>query len=442
MRRWIHHLLCLSLWLGTCVAFAEVPSVAALPTQDREVIALPAEDSAVPALDEAEAQVPQHIEVPVLKSPVTDLTGSLDSDWIAAMQQRLLALQQRKGSQIAILMLPSTGEDSIEQFATRVFEQWRLGRQSVDDGVLVLVAKDDRTMRIEVGYGLEGAIPDVSAGRIIQEYMVPAFRSGDFAGGIEQAVDTLERLIDGEALPEQQRPSRGLTYEGWLLLIALIGGGVAGIVLRRRWVGVKIVLPVLVVGAVLMAASGLKSALGLLFALPFDMLVGAGIGALAAGSRKSAWIVGGIIGYLVALILIASTFAVDGGDVALYGLAAPMGGAIGLVFLCLPLFLAYSTWKRSRLEFGIRLAIALAMAGFVVHVSEVLQQPWELPDSLVLLPMLFFPMLFAFLPGGSSGSGSSGSGSSSSGGSSSSSSGSSYSGGGGSSGGGGASGSW
>ncbi|WP_448682136.1 TPM domain-containing protein [Pseudomonas nicosulfuronedens] len=427
MTLWIRCALYLFILLGTTGVRAEVPTT----------VALPASDTLVAAPDEAEPAPAGSIAVPELKSPVTDFTGTLGSDWVAAMKQRLLALQQRKGSQIAILMLASTGEDSIEQFATRVFEQWRLGRRGVDDGVLVLVAKDDRTMRIEVGYGLEGAIPDVVAGRIIREEMVPAFRSGDFAGGIENAVNVLERLIDGETLPDE-RGSGGLTWEGWLLLIGLLGGGVAGVVLRRRWLAVKIVLPALAVATVLMAVSGgLRSLPMLLMAIPFSMLFGAGIGALAAGSRLSAGIVGGIIGYLVALMVCASYY--DGGEVALYGLALPIGSCIGLALLCLPFVLAYQTWKRSRVAFGIRLTLALVIAGAVIHLSGVLQQPWAFPDSLVLVPMLFFPLLFAFAPGGS---GSGGSGGSSSGGGSSSSSGSSYSGGGGSSGGGGASGSW
>lgn len=418
MSRWRTLALCLLLLLGA------PPVSAAQP--DTSVITVDAGDA---------AQQPSPVAVPRLTSPVTDLTGTLGRDWVVSMQQRLLALQQRKGSQIAILMVPSTGEDSIEQFATRVFEQWRLGRQGVDDGVLVLVAKNDRTLRIEVGYGLEGAIPDVVAGRIIRETMVPAFRTGDFAGGIEGAVNVLERLIDGETLPEEHR-SGGLTWEGWLLLIGLAGGGVAGVVLRRRWLGVKVVLPILAVATVLMAASaGLKGLPVLLMAIPFSMLFGAGIGALAAGSRVAAGIIGGIIGYLVALAVYAMFF--NGGYVVFYALALPIGGIPCVVLLCLPFVLAWKAWRRSRVEFGIRLVLALSIAGIVIEVSGVRQQPWAFPESLVLVPMLLIPLLFAFLPG-TFGGGSN----SSSGGSSSSSGGSSYSGGGGSSGGGGASGSW
>ncbi|WP_370693211.1 TPM domain-containing protein [Klebsiella pneumoniae] len=112
-------------------------------------------------------------------------------------------MEARKGAQVAILMVPSTYPDSIEAYATRVFEAWKLGRKGIDDGVLVLVAKDDRRMRIEVGYGLEGTITDIDAGRIIREYMTPAFRQQDYAGGLEAAAATPRRrsVVPGAAPP-------------------------------------------------------------------------------------------------------------------------------------------------------------------------------------------------------------------------------------------------
>ncbi|MBB4866207.1 uncharacterized protein HNP46_005112 [Pseudomonas nitritireducens] len=436
MNIWIRGALYLLLLLATAGVRAEVPSVA-VPQAAETLVAVP---------DKAEPAPAASIAVPELKSPVTDLTGTLDSGTIITLKQRLLALQQRKGSQIAILMLPTTGQDSIEQFATRVFEQWRLGRQGIDDGVLVLIAKDDRRMRIEVGYGLEGAIPDVVASRIIREEMVPAFRAGDFAGGIERTVDRLEQLIDGETFAEPSRRG-GLTLEGWLLLSGLVIGGVAGIVLRRRWIKMKVVLPSMVVVAVLLAASGgLQSGPVLLFALPFAMLIGAGIGAVAAGSRRSALIVGAILAYLLTLVGCAQYF--DGGDVALYGLAAPLGGGAALIFLSLPFLFAYAAWKRSRREFFIRLAVTGGIVGFLLNITDAINQPWEFPDSLMLIPMFFVPAMIAFIAGtgsgsgGGSGSDSSSYSSSSSDSSSSSSSDSSYSGDGGSSGGGGSSDSW
>ncbi|WP_374328187.1 YgcG family protein [Azonexus sp.] len=141
------------------------------------------------------------IALPALNERVVDLTGSLSANDRAGLVERLTRLEQEKGAQIAILLLPSTAPESIEQFGIRLAEGWKIGRKGVDDGVIVIVAKDDRRMRIEVGYGLEGAIPDAIAKRIVDEQMAPRFRDGDFAGGLGAAVDTLVRVIDGESLP-------------------------------------------------------------------------------------------------------------------------------------------------------------------------------------------------------------------------------------------------
>lgn len=106
-----------------------------------------------------------------------------------------------------MLLVPTTGDDSIEEYAVRTFEKWKLGQKKVDDGVLLLVAKNDRTLRIEVGYGLEGAITDVQAGRIISERITPQFRQGNFYGGIQAGVDSLVQLIDAEKNPESATAS-------------------------------------------------------------------------------------------------------------------------------------------------------------------------------------------------------------------------------------------
>jgi uncharacterized protein len=139
--------------------------------------------------------------VPVLTQRVTDLTHTLDAATQSQLTQQLAALEQRKGAQIAVLMVPSIGNETIEQYATRVFDQWKLGRKNVDDGILFVIAKDDHKLRIEVGYGLEGAVPDISAGRIIREQVTPRFKQGDFAGGVKAGVDSLVKLVDGESLP-------------------------------------------------------------------------------------------------------------------------------------------------------------------------------------------------------------------------------------------------
>jgi uncharacterized protein len=149
------------------------------------------------------------VAVPPLKARVTDLTATLSGPGVAAIEARLSALEQRKGSQLAVLMVPTTGEETIEQYGIRVAEAWKLGRKEVDDGILLLVAKADRTLRIEVGYGLEGAIPDAVAKRVIEEVIVPRFKNGDFEGGVAAGVDSLIKLVDGEPLPAPKAASGG-----------------------------------------------------------------------------------------------------------------------------------------------------------------------------------------------------------------------------------------
>lgn len=144
------------------------------------------------------------VAVPPLKARVTDLTGTFDATSAGELEARLAALEQEKGSQIAVLLVPTTQPESIEQYALRVAETWKLGREKIDDGVLFLVAKDDRTLRIEVGYGLEGAIPDAIAKRVIEEIVVPRFRDGDFVGGVGAGADALIGLVRGEPLPEPE----------------------------------------------------------------------------------------------------------------------------------------------------------------------------------------------------------------------------------------------
>ncbi|MDP1584964.1 MAG: YgcG family protein [Bradyrhizobium sp.] len=141
------------------------------------------------------------VAVPPLSGRVVDQTGTLSSGDIAALTQTLKDLETRKGSQIAVLIVPTTDQESIEQFSIRVAEAWKIGRKKIDDGALLVVAKNDRRLRIEVGYGLEGALTDATARRIIDEDITPKFKSGDFAGGISAGVDRIIRVIDGEKLP-------------------------------------------------------------------------------------------------------------------------------------------------------------------------------------------------------------------------------------------------
>ncbi|MGD9944441.1 MAG: YgcG family protein [Burkholderiaceae bacterium] len=186
------------------------------------------------------AAAPAQQAVPALSARVVDTTGTLSAAQRSALDAELTAFEQRKGSQIAILMVPSTQPEPIEMFSIRVAEQWQIGRgkvdgKRVDDGVLLVVAKDDRQIRIEVGYGLEGAIPDAYAKRIIAETIAPRFRQGDFAGGLQAAARDLKRLIDGEPLPAPRSGRGDAAGDGgspdWLAL--MLGAFVAGLVIRQ-----------------------------------------------------------------------------------------------------------------------------------------------------------------------------------------------------------------
>jgi uncharacterized protein len=139
--------------------------------------------------------------IPPLTGHVVDSTGTLSSDALAALEQKLVAFEERKGSQVAVLLVRTTAPEAIEPYALRVAEQWGIGRSRVDDGVVLVVALDDRRMRFEVGYGLEGPVPDALARRIIAEAIAPRFYENDFAGGLNAGLDALIGLIDGEPLP-------------------------------------------------------------------------------------------------------------------------------------------------------------------------------------------------------------------------------------------------
>ncbi len=163
-------------------------------------------------------------KIPVLKSQVTDLTGTLTPSQISSLEQKLSAFESTKGSQIAILIVPSTQPEAIEQYTLRVVEKWQLGRKKIDDGILLLVAKDDRRLRFEVGYGLEGAVNDLTAKRIISEVITPYFRQGQFYEGINAGIDRLIKVIEGEALPPPVVKSNEASF-------ASDSGGVEGILL-------------------------------------------------------------------------------------------------------------------------------------------------------------------------------------------------------------------
>ncbi len=186
----------------------------------------------------ATAQAPVPVPVPPLTGHVIDQTGTLTAEQKGSLEQTLTAFEASKGSQLAVLMLPSTAPEAIEQYALRVAEQWKLGRKKVDDGAILVVARDDRSLRIEVGYGLEGALNDATSKRIISEIILPRFKSQDFYGGISAGVDQIIRVIDGEPLPKPDSKPAGSDgdvrqYAPILLVLALALGGVLRAALGR-----------------------------------------------------------------------------------------------------------------------------------------------------------------------------------------------------------------
>jgi uncharacterized protein len=177
------------------------------------------------------------VPVPALEAPVTDLTGTLAADQVSALDAKLRAFEQAEGSQIAVLIVPTTRPEEIEQYSIRVAEQWRLGRKGVDDGAIIVVALNDRRVRIEVGYGIEGALPDAIANRIIQQDIAPQFKRGDYYGGINTGVDRVMRVIAGEPLPEPELspPAQDVPGLFTLLPFLFILAMVMGSIFRRMF---------------------------------------------------------------------------------------------------------------------------------------------------------------------------------------------------------------
>ncbi len=228
------------------------------------------------------------LAVPELRARVTDQTATLDAGQIAALEQTLAAFEQQKGSQIAVLIVPTTEPETIEQYSIRVVDAWKLGRASVDDGALLLIAKNDRSLRIEVGQGLEGALPDALAKRIIEETITPQFKQGDFYRGIDAGIGQMISVINGEPLPEAEPGTSGsgggndnggnLDWLIWAFLL-LYGAGTS----FKKKVGT----------------------------LPVSALVGLGTGAVAG------WLLGmlqfGVIAGVIATIVALVSYSIDGG---------------------------------------------------------------------------------------------------------------------------------
>ncbi|HTH80401.1 MAG TPA: TPM domain-containing protein [Ramlibacter sp.] len=241
--------------------------------------------------------------IPPLTAHVIDQTGTLDAIQIKGLEDKLMAFEQSKGSQMAILMVATTHPEDDASFANRVGNAWKIGRKGVGDGVLIVVAKDDHKVRIEVAKALEGAIPDLAAKNIIDDVMIPKFKQGDFAGGLRDGVDQLIARINGEPLPapaQTHKPQRttGHGFDwGDLAIFLFVGVFVAGRVLRAifgRPLG-SIVTGGAVGGlALLITSSMLVAGLAGLVALFFTLV--SGFGGRIAPSVGGPWIGGGGFG--------------------------------------------------------------------------------------------------------------------------------------------------
>jgi uncharacterized protein len=221
----------------------------------------------------------QQVPVPALRAHVTDLTGTLTAQQIGQLEQTLAAYEARKGVQLALLIVPTTRPESIEQYSIRVVDQWKLGRKGVDDGALLIVAKDDRELRIEVGRGLEGVLTDLISNRIVEDIIVPNFKAGDYFKGVSDGLDAMMRVVEGEALPPPAAAP-------------------------KRWGGASRLETLLMIGFVLVFVVG-----GILRAL-FGRILGAGLVGGAAGviatfilTSLAVGVVVGIVAFFVSLLI-------------------------------------------------------------------------------------------------------------------------------------------
>jgi uncharacterized protein len=232
------------------------------------------------------------LPIPPLTGRVVDLTGTLDAQQRATLEARLAALEKTKGAQVAVLLAPTFRPESIEQFGIRLAEAWKLGRKGVDDGAILLIAKDDHELRIEVGYGLEGALNDAISKRIISEIIVPHFRQGDYYAGIEAGLAAIQQVIEGEPLPPPN-VARNANAAG----------------------SIDNFLPLLIAGAI--AARVLHGLLG----LTGGLLI-AGLGGLLAFWLAGSWLAAAI----VAVILLFAALSRGGGFGGFGGFGGGLGG--------------------------------------------------------------------------------------------------------------------
>lgn len=228
--------------------------------------------------------------IPALTMRVTDLTGTLTAAQQSELEQRLADFEARKGAQIAVLIVPTTAPEEIEQYSIRVVEAWKLGRKGVDDGALLIMAKNDRKLRIENGYGLEGVLTDAASNRIIEDTMVPLLRQGQYFAAISAGVEQMMSLIQGEPLPPPQQHWRGRQHFNFVLpllvafffgatLLRALFGRTAGAALTGSGIGLLALLFTQVIGIAIGAG---------LLAFVVALLLGLGAGGWSSGGRGGA----------------------------------------------------------------------------------------------------------------------------------------------------------
>ena len=255
------------------------------------------------------------LPVPPLSGRIIDQTATLSEEQRAALDAKLAAFEAQAGPQIVLLMVPATAPEDIASYAQRVADAWKIGRRDVGDGLLLVVAKDERTVRIEVAKALEGAIPDLAARQVIDRAIVPAFRTGDYAGGLNAALDQLMARIKGEDLPAPQRGAPG-------------GGSRGGLPLQE--LGMFLFVGVLAVGGLLSAIFGRKlaslftavAAGGMAWWLSASLL-------LAVGAAFATVLVVGVFGVGTVVKIIAMTAGRGGGGGGGGGFSSGGGGDFG-----------------------------------------------------------------------------------------------------------------
>jgi len=224
------------------------------------------------------------LALPDLSRRVTDLTGTLTAEQTNALENKLAAFETEKGSQIAVLIIDTTQPEDIAAYGIRVADAWKIGRKNIDDGAILIVAKNDRRLRLEVGYGLEGVLPDAVAKRIIADTIKPYFKQGEYAAGIDAGVTEIMDLIRGEALPAPQASADNAPSESAFLFIlgaGLIAGFILSLILGRPLAG-------------LIAGLGCTAVSALFFGLGFAIFLGIMVFFLIiGGNRYSGWSSGG-----------------------------------------------------------------------------------------------------------------------------------------------------